>query len=66
MSKKYIITFNSEKQVFFIYDKKGNFKESIKYKNGDYGFSLAYANGHIFVSIDGDYGVGKWFGYERK
>lgn len=66
VSKKYIITFNSEKQVFFIYDKKGNLKESLKFKDGDYGFSLSYANGHVFVSTDGDYGMGKWFGYERK
>ena len=66
VSKKNIITFNSEKQVFFIYDKKGKLKETIKYKDGDYGFSLSYANGYIFVSKDGDYGMGKWFGYGYK
>ncbi len=65
-SKKNIITFNSEKQVFYIYDKKGKFKESIKYEEGDYGFSLTYANGHIFVSKDGDYAMGKWYGYRFK
>lgn len=65
-SKKYIITFNAEKQAFFIYDKKGKLKETIKYKDGDYGFSLSYANGHIFVANDGDYEMGKWFGYSHK
>jgi len=65
-SKKYIITFNAEKQVFYLYDKKGSFKESIKYGKGDYGFSLSYANGQIFVAEDGDYGMGKWYGYKQK
>lgn len=65
-SKKYIITFNAEKQAFFIYDKKGKLKETIKFMDGNYGFSLSYANGHIFVATDGDYGMGKWFGYDYK
>ncbi len=66
VTKKSIVTFNSEEQVFYIYDKKGRLKETIKYKEGDYGFSLSYANGYIFVAKDGDYGMGRWFGYEYK
>ncbi len=66
VSKKYIITLNTEKQVFYIHDKKGKLKETIYYKDGDYGFSLSYANGYIFVAKDGDYGMGKWFGYKCK
>ena len=65
-SKKNIITFNADKQVLYIHDRKGNFKESINFKDGDYGFSLSYANGHIFISKDGDYGMGKWYGYKHK
>lgn len=66
VSKKYIITFNSEKQVFYIHDKKGKFKEAIKFEDGDYAFSLSYAMGYIFVAIDGDYSMGKWYGYSFK
>lgn len=66
VSKKHIITFNSDKQVFYIHDKKGKFKESIQFKNGDYGFSLSYANDLIFVATDGDYSIGKWYGYDVK
>ena len=64
VSKKHIFTFNAEKQVFFIYDKKGRLVETIHYKDGNYGFSLSYANGHIFVATDGDYEMGRWYGYE--
>jgi hypothetical protein len=66
VSKKSIITFNSEKKVFYIYDKKGKLKETLRYKSGDYGFSLSYANGHIFVATDGDYSMGEWYGYAFK
>jgi len=66
VSKKYIITFNSEKKVFYFHDKKGKFKEAVKFEDGDYGFSLSYANGYIFVAIDGDYSMGKWYGYSTK
>lgn len=66
VSKKYIITFNAEKQIFYLHDKKGNFKEAIKFEDGNYGFSLSYAMGYIFVSKDGDYGMGKWYGYASK
>lgn len=66
VSKKYIIAFNAEKQVIYLHDKKGNFKEAIKFEDGDYGFSLSYANGYIFVAKDGDYGMGKWYGYSSK
>lgn len=66
VSKKYMITFNADKQVFYLYDKKGKLKETLSYSKGDYGFSLSYANGHIFVAEDGDYGMGHWYGYEHK
>jgi DNA-binding beta-propeller fold protein YncE len=66
VTKKHIITFNAEKKIFYLYDKKGKFRESKKYSQGDYGFSLSYANGHIFVAEDGNYGMGQWYGYESK
>lgn len=66
VSKKYIITSNTEKQLLYCYDKKGNLKETIEYNKGDYGFSLSYANGMIFIAKDGDYSMGSWYGYEVK
>ncbi len=66
VSKKYIITTDAADKVFYVYDKKGKLKESVRYAEGDYGFSLSYANGHIFMATDGNYGMGKWYGYEFK
>lgn len=61
---KYIYTWNSDYSLIFIYDLKGNKIKSEKISKGNYGFSLSYANGLIFVSIDGDYGTGYWYGYD--
>lgn len=66
VSKKYIITVDAADKVFYIYDKKGKLMESLNYAEGDYGFALSYANGYIFIANDGNYGMGKWFGYEHK
>ena len=31
--------------------------------NGDWGFSLSYTMGYLFLSRDGNYSVGTWYGY---
>ncbi|MDO9256173.1 MAG: hypothetical protein Q7U54_11715 [Bacteroidales bacterium] len=46
------------------YDLKGRFQKSVKLSHGDYGFSLSFANGLLWVSEDGDYEEGMWYGYE--
>lgn len=64
VDKKNIYTWNALEQEVYIYSNKGVFQNSFRVKQGDYGFSLSYANGYIFVSKDGDYGTGTWFGYK--
>jgi len=64
VDKKSIFSWNAGEQEVYIYDLKGKFQKSIKLAHGDYGFSLSYANDLLWVSEDGDYDEGTWFGYE--
>jgi len=62
--KKNIFSWNADEQTVYIYDLKGKFQKSVKLAQGDYGFSLSYANGMLWVSTDGDYEEGAWYGYD--
>lgn len=64
VDKKHIYSWNAFEQTVYIYDLKGKFQKSIKLSQGDYGFSLSFANDLLWVSSDGNYDEGKWFGYE--
>ena len=66
VDKKKIFSWNAGEQTVYIYDLKGRFQKSVKLSHGDYGFSLSYANGLLWVSEDGDYDEGAWYGYEVK
>jgi DNA-binding beta-propeller fold protein YncE len=66
VDKKNIFTWNAGEQVVYIYDLKGKFQKSIKLTQGDYGFSLSFANDLLWVSSDGNYAEGTWYGYEVK
>jgi DNA-binding beta-propeller fold protein YncE len=61
---KHIYTWNAEYKLIFVYDMKGKKIKSVQISKGDYGFSLSYANGLIFVATDGNYDVGHWYGYD--
>ena len=61
---KYFYTWNADYKMIFAYDMKGKKVKSFEIQKGSYGFSLSYANGLIFVSEDGNYDVGKWYGYD--
>jgi hypothetical protein len=61
---KYIYTWNSSKSKIYIYDLKGKPVKDVKISDGDYGFSLSCANGLVFVSTDGNYDTGTWYGYD--
>lgn len=64
VSKKHIYTWNAGEQTVYVYDLKGKFQKSVKLNQGDYGFSLSFTNGMLWVSTDGDYETGTWYGYE--
>jgi 6-phosphogluconolactonase (cycloisomerase 2 family) len=66
VDKKNIFTWNAGEQAVYIYNLKGEFQKSVKLARGDYGFSLSYANGLLWVSEDGNYDEGTWYGYEVK
>ncbi|MCD4736662.1 MAG: hypothetical protein K8R53_11505 [Bacteroidales bacterium] len=66
VSKKNIYTWDAEEQIFYIYTIKGDYVKKVKLSKGDYGFSLSYAKGKVFVSEDGDYSTGTWYGYKIK
>jgi hypothetical protein len=50
--------------MIFVYDLKGKKIKTVEISNGNYGFSLSFANGLIFVADDGDYATGTWYGYD--
>lgn len=63
VDKKHIYSWDTAEQTIYIYDLKGKFLKSLKLSQGDYGFSLSFANDMIWVSTDGNYEDGTWYGY---
>ncbi len=63
VDKKHIYCWDAAEQMVFIYDQEGKFVKSVKLSKGNYGFSLSFANGMVWVSEDGNYGEGTWYGY---
>lgn len=63
VDKSYIYTWNPDDQQVFAYTLKGKFVKSFKLNQGNYSFSLSAANDMIWVSIDGNYDSGTWYGY---
>ena len=61
---KYIYTWDSASKTVFAYDKSGRFIESFKLRDGDFGYSLSYAMGMIFVSSSQQGKTGHWYGYK--
>jgi len=63
VDKKNIYCWDAGQQTVYIYDLKGKFRKSFELKHGSYGFSLSCANGLLWVSDDGNYEEGTWYGY---
>jgi DNA-binding beta-propeller fold protein YncE len=61
---KYIYTWDAAKHTVYAYDKEGQFINSFVLSDGDFGCSLSFANGLIFVSQSKAKRVGKWYGYD--
>lgn len=64
VDSKYIYTWNSEIQTVYVYDLDGNKIKEVVLSKGSFGSSLSCANGFIFVSDDGNYDKGNWYGYD--
>ena len=63
VDKKHIYSWNSDEYAVYVYDLKGKYLKSVKLNQGDYGFSLSSAKDMIWVSTDGNYDEGTWYGY---
>jgi len=61
---QYYLTMDGEEQMIFVYDHGFRLKGKFKIPYGDYGFSLSYANGKVWVAEDGNYSMGHWYGYD--
>jgi len=59
----YIYTWDSNIKTVFVYDHSGVYQQSIILSDGDNGHSLSFVDGILFVSRDGNYGIGTWYGY---
>ncbi len=66
VSTNYIYTWDAhpKKKVIYVYDKDGNLITTVPISYGNWGFSLSYANGLVFVSNNGLNTVGYWNGYK--
>lgn len=60
---QHLYTWDATNQTVFVYDTTGTLLKTMALNFGNYGFSLSTANGHLFVSVDGNYSVGTWYGY---
>ena len=60
---KYFYTWDPASGTVYVYYLNGNYFMDLKIPVGNYGYSLSYADGYLFVSIDGFGGTGYWYGY---
>lgn len=59
----HIYTLNATTKTVYIYSPLGTHIQTLNLDSVDNGHSLSIANGYLFVSKDGNYGVGTWYGY---
>jgi len=64
VSEKYFYTWSSKRKSIYVYNHNGQHMKTIMISHGDYGFSISFANGYLFVSEDGNYNTGRWLGYD--
>ncbi|MEI6124315.1 MAG: gliding motility-associated C-terminal domain-containing protein [Bacteroidota bacterium] len=58
-----IYTWNAGTQTVYVYNQSGVLTQTIVLNSGNYGFSLSITNCYLFVSVDGSYSTGTWYGY---
>jgi len=59
----YIYTWDSSTKTVYVYDLTGEFIRNVTLTDGNYGYSLSFVDGLLFVAIDAAYGTGTWYGY---
>jgi hypothetical protein len=59
----YIYTCNSSTKTVYVYDYSGNLVKTMTLSYGIYDHSLSFVNGILFVSEDGNYFTGTWYGF---
>jgi len=64
VDQDYIYTWDAVAKTVFVYTHTGDSVRSFSLHAGDNGMSLSFVNGRLFVSRDGDYGTGTWYGYD--
>jgi hypothetical protein len=64
VDEDYFYTWDASEKKVFRYDlKNASFVKHFELREGSFGFSLSYANGLIYTAVDGDGGMGYWYGY---
>jgi hypothetical protein len=61
---QYIYTWNSNSKIVYVYDLNGTFVRTMTLSLGNNGQSLSSVNEILFVSRDGNYSIGTWYGYK--
>ena len=63
VDSSYIYTWDATIKTVYAYDLTGALIQTAVLDSGSCGIALAIANGYLFVSKDGNYGIGSWYGY---
>jgi len=58
-----IYTWNANAKTVYVYTQSGVLMQTMVLNSGSYGFSLSIVNCYLFVSLDGNYSSGTWYGY---
>ncbi len=62
----HIYTCDATNKKIFVYDMSGNYVKEFYISYGSCGMALSYTNNLLFISVDGNYKTGKWYGYKIK
>jgi hypothetical protein len=64
VDQDYIYTINTALNTVYVYTLGGVFVRNLTLSFGNVGISLSFVNnGYLFLSKDGNYGMGTWYGY---
>ncbi|MBS0011473.1 MAG: hypothetical protein KFF49_08685 [Bacteroidales bacterium] len=59
----YIYTWNAGTRTVYVYNHSGTLVRTMTLDYGNNGNSLSFVDGYLFVSVDADYAIGTWYGY---